>query len=416
MPRKTTCKSPLDPLETCESPAKDMPVAATSESNLRKSGVLKYELLLLMVSIIWGSAFAAQQIGMQKGLGPMTFNGLRFAIGCLALIPVIIWRRKTTGHARAEEKLPRMGSAAAGVFLFAAASFQQIGLQYTSSANSGFITGFYILFVPVIGMFFGHKASKSLWAGILVCLVGFYLLSVSGDFVVSKGDLLTVICAVLWACQILIIDHVAGKGNPIQIAFLQFAICAVLSLAAGLLFENCTFSQIKAASGAIAYAGIMSVGIAFTLQVVCQKRCPPGPAAILMSLEAVFAAMAGYVILNQTLSGRAVVGCGLILCGVLIVQMVPMRRRTGKERRNPCNRKEAIRRGIGEMAASTASPTLLDLKNSSRAKGGKNEEGNNDCLQTGGCHVRRQHGAVRAPHRPAGRGRREDGQPRLHPG
>jgi drug/metabolite transporter (DMT)-like permease len=398
-----------------------MPVAATTELKLRKSGVLKYELLLLMVSIIWGTTFVAQQIGMEKGLGPMTFNGLRFALGCLALIPVITWRTKTTGRARVAGDLPYVGSVAAGVFLFAAASFQQIGLQYTSSANSGFITGFYILFVPVIGMFFGHKAPSSLWGAILVCLVGFYLLSVSEDFVVSKGDLLTLICAMLWACQILVIDHVAGKGDPIQIAFLQFAICAVLSLAAGFLFENCTFSQIKAASGAIAYAGIMSVGIAFTLQVVCQKRCPPGPAAILMSLEAVFAAMAGYVILNQTLTGRAVVGCGLILCGVLIVQLVPMRRRTGKERRNPCNRKEAIRRGIAEMAASTASLTVLDLKSSSRAKGGKNEEGNNidvnnDCLQTGGCRVRRHHGAVRAPHRPAGSGRREDGQPRLHPG
>jgi len=303
-----------------------MPVAATTEAKLRKSGALKYELLLLMVSIIWGSAFAAQQIGMQKGLGPMTFNGLRFALGSLALIPVIIWRKKMAGDARVEGKLPHMGSVAAGVFLFAAASFQQIGLQYTSSANSGFITGFYILFVPLIGMFFGHKAPSRLWGAILVCLVGFYLLSVSGDFVVSKGDLLTAICAMLWACQILVIDHVAGKSDPIQIAFFQFAICAVLSSASGLLFERCTFHQIVAASGAVAYAGIMSVGIAFTLQVVCQKRCPPAPAAILMSLEAVFAAMAGYLILNQTLTGRAVVGCGLILCGVLIVQLVPMRR------------------------------------------------------------------------------------------
>ena len=135
-----------------------MPVATTTKSNLRKRGALKYELLLLMISIIWGSTFVAQQIGMAKGLGPMTFNGLRFTLGCLVLIPVIVWRRKTTGHARAEEKLPRVGSAAAGVFLFAAVGFQQVGLQYISSANSGFITGLYILFVPLIGMFFGHKA------------------------------------------------------------------------------------------------------------------------------------------------------------------------------------------------------------------------------------------------------------------
>jgi drug/metabolite transporter (DMT)-like permease len=312
-----------------------MPVAATTESKLRKSGTLKYELLLLMVSIIWGSTFVAQQIGMDKGLGPMTFNGLRFAIGCLALIPVVAWRAKTTDRARVKGKLPYMGSVAAGVFLFAAASFQQIGLQYTSSANSGFITGFYILFVPLIGMFFGRKAPGTVWDAIPICLIGFYLLSVGGDFAVSKGDFLTLICAMLWACQILVTDHVAGKGDPIRIAFLQFAICAALSLAAGLLFENCTFSQVKAASGAIAYAGIMSVGIAFTLQVVCQKRCPPGPAAILMSLEAVFAAIAGYLILNQTLTGRAVVGCGLILCGVLIVQLAPMWKKNRKGKPQP---------------------------------------------------------------------------------
>ena len=250
-------------------------VATTIESRRRNSGALKYELLLLMVSIIWGSAFAAQQIGMAKGLGPMTFNGLRFALGCLVLVPVIVRRKKSTADAVKAAKLHYMGSAAAGVFLFAAVSFQQIGLQYTSSANSGFITGFYILFVPLIGMFFGHKASSGLWGAILVCLVGLYLLSVTAGFTVSKGDLLTLICAMLWACQILVIDHVADKGDPIQIAFLQFAVCAVLSTASGLLFERCTFHQIAAASGAVAYAGIMSVGIAFTLQVVCQKRCPP---------------------------------------------------------------------------------------------------------------------------------------------
>ena len=166
-----------------------------------------------------------------------------------------------------------------------------------------------------------------LWAGILVCLIGFYMLSVTRDFVVSRGDWLTLICAVLWACQILVIDHVAGKGDPIRIACIQFVVCAVLSALAGFYFETCTFSQVKAASGAIAYAGFMSVGIAFTMQVVCQKRCPPGPAAVIMSLEAVFAALAGYLVLDQILTCRAIAGCGLILCGVLMVQLVPMMRK-----------------------------------------------------------------------------------------
>jgi drug/metabolite transporter (DMT)-like permease len=290
----------------------------------RGKGALKYELLLLLVSMIWGSAFVAQQIGMEKGLGPMTFNGLRFTLGCFALIPVLLWRKKNLVLSDTKARLPYKACLSAGLFLFVGSALQQIGLQYTSTANSGFITGFYILFVPMMGVFFGHKVPNSLWAAVLVCLVGFYLLSVTGDFVVSKGDWLTLMCAVMWACQILVIDHAAGRGDPVQIACLQFAVCAVLSALCGLLFEHTTLSQIQAASGAIAYAGLMSVGIAYTLQVVCQKRCPPAPAAIIMSLEAVFAAIAGYLILNQTLTTRALLGCFLILFGVLIAQLVPL--------------------------------------------------------------------------------------------
>lgn len=292
-----------------------------SESTPRARRAVKYELLLLLVSMIWGSAFVAQQIGMQRGLGPMTFNALRFALGCISLVPIVLWRKKNRAPDDGVQKLPTLSSVGAGVFLFAAAGFQQIGLQYTSSAHSGFITGFYILFVPILGWFFGNKTPRSLWAAIAVCLIGFYLLSVTGDFTVSKGDWLTLICAVLWACQILAIDRASGKGDPVEIACLQFAVCALLSALCGLLFEHCSLSQVKAASGAIAYAGFLSVGIAYTLQVVCQKRCPPAPAAIIMSLEAVFAAIAGYLVLNQTLTGRAIAGCFLILLGVLMVQI-----------------------------------------------------------------------------------------------
>lgn len=289
--------------------------------------VYKYELLLLLVSVIWGSAFVAQQIGMEKGIGPMTFNALRFALGSLCLVPIILWRNRHNPRPPGAAGFPVKWSLIAGLFLFAAAGFQQIGLMSTSSANSGFITAFYILFVPLIGLFFGHKAPKSLWAGILVCLAGFYLLSVTDAFEVSNGDWLTLICAVLWAGQILAIGHVAGKGDPIRIAVLQFTLCALLSALAALLFETCTISQLNAAAGAIAYAGIGSVGIAFTLQVVCQEKCPPAPAAVIMSMEAVFAAIAGYLVLNQVLTGRAIIGCGLILCGVLVVQLLPMLKR-----------------------------------------------------------------------------------------
>ena len=288
---------------------------------------MKYELLLLLASIIWGAAFVAQQIGMERGLGPMTFNALRFALGCLSLVPVLLWRRRGRKIASKPTKLPIAVSVWAGLFLFAAASLQQIGLQYTSSANAGFITGFYILFVPVLGLFFGHRARVSLWGGIAVSLVGLYLLSVTGDFVMSKGDVLIMVGAVLWACQILAIDRVAGDGDPIVISVLQFSVCAILSLLAAVLFENWSLEAVKAGAGAVAFAGIMSVGVAFTLQVVGQKHCPPAPAAIIMSLEAVFAAIAGYLVLHQTLTGRALIGCILILLGVLVVQLVPMLKR-----------------------------------------------------------------------------------------
>jgi drug/metabolite transporter (DMT)-like permease len=297
---------------------------STASPKSHRTGALKYELVLLVISVIWGSAFVAQQIGMEKGLGPMTFNGLRFALGCISLIPVIIWRKTHLLEASQKISFPYIGCVGSGLFLFGAAAFQQIGLQYTSSAHSGFITGFYILFVPLLGLFLGHKAPKSLWFGIAVCLAGFYLLSVTGNFVVSKGDWLSLMGAVLWAGQILIIDHIATKGDPVRIACFQFAVCSVLSGLCGLLFETCSLSRIMAASGAVAYAGFLSVAVAYTLQVVCQKRCPPAPASILMSLEAVFAALAGYLVLNQTLNARALVGCFLILSGVLLVQLVPI--------------------------------------------------------------------------------------------
>lgn len=301
---------------------------STSGAKPGGMGVFKYELLLLLTSIIWGVAFVAQQIGMERGLGPMTFNGLRFALGCLSLVPVLLWRRRGREVASGPPNLPISGSVWAGLFLFAAASLQQIGLQYTSSANAGFITGFYILFVPVLGLFFGHLARASLWAGIVVSLVGLYLLSVTGDFVISKGDALVMVGAVLWACQILAIDRVASEGDPIMISLLQFAVCAILSVLAAAVFENWSLAAVKAGAGAVAYAGIMSVGVAFTLQVVGQKHCPPAPAAIIMSLEAVFAAIAGYLVLHQTLTGRALIGCLLILAGVLVVQLVPLMRGT----------------------------------------------------------------------------------------
>ncbi len=289
---------------------------------------LKYEALLLVASILWGSTFVAQQIGMRDGLGPMSFNALRFALGALTLAPLILWR-KGRPPVRSEGAFPWAGSLMAGGFLFAAAGTQQIGLQHTTSANSAFITSLYMLFVPVFGVRFGHRIPGILWFALPVSLAGFYLLSVTGDFQVARGDGVTLLSAMLWAGQILAIGHVAVKGDSLRIAGVQFVVCALLSLLAGLLFETPTLAQIRAAWGAIVYAGLISVGVAFTLQVVCQRRCPPAPAALIMSLEAVFAAVAGWLVLNQRLGLRALAGCGLIFGAVLMVQLVPLMRGRG---------------------------------------------------------------------------------------
>jgi len=255
---------------------------------------------------------------MERGLGPMTFNALRFALGTLVLVPVI-WLRQTS-----DTGLPLKGSLLAGVCLFAAAGFQQVGLQYTSSANAGFITGLYVVMVPVIGLFLGRQARRSLWVGAAVCVAGLYLLSVTAELTMGKGDLLVLVCAVLWAFQILVIDHVAQRGDPVRIAAVQFAVCTGLSAVAAGWFEPCTMAAVRAGAGAVAYAGIFSVGVALTMQEVCQKRCPAGPAAVMMSMEAVFAALTGYVVLGQTLTPRALLGCGLMLAGMLMVQLVPL--------------------------------------------------------------------------------------------
>jgi drug/metabolite transporter (DMT)-like permease len=293
----------------------------------KQDSPLKYELLLLLMSLLWGSTFVAQQIGMQRGLGPLTFNGLRFTLGALALVPVMAWRKRHLKLSPADAGLPVKGALLAALFMFAAASFQQIGLQYTSSANAGFITGLYVVLVPLIGIFLKHKARQSLWAGIAVCVAGLYLLSITDGLRMGKGDLLILACAFLWAGQILAIDHAARRGDAIKIACLQAAIVALLSLVGGLVFETWSLAAVKAGSGAVAYSGLLSVGVAFTLQVVCQKRCPPAPAAVIMSMEAVFAALAGYFILSQTLTPRAILGCCLIFCGMLIVQLVPILRK-----------------------------------------------------------------------------------------
>ncbi|WP_020561223.1 DMT family transporter [Thiofilum flexile] len=274
--------------------------------------------LLLGAAIIWGFGFVAQRLGMEH-LGPYTFNGLRFILGALSLLPLIWWFSRKSGL---ELSLPLLiGGIATGSLLFIAASLQQVGLQYTTVANAGFITGFYLILVPILGLIIKHKTGLNTWIGAILTLVGLYFLSIKANFSIGYGDLLQLIGALFWAIHLLTIDHYSHRVNPIQLASLQFFVCSLLSFTVAFATEQPTLAGIQASWAALLYSGLMSVGLAYTLQVVGQRYAHPSHAAIILSLEAVFAALGGVLFLNEYLDQRALLGCGLMLTGMLISQL-----------------------------------------------------------------------------------------------
>jgi drug/metabolite transporter (DMT)-like permease len=289
---------------------------------------LKADGLLMLTALIWGAAFVAQRIGMEH-VGPFTFNGVRFALGALALQP-LIWRmqrnRTREGHAGiATGRIVRCGLIA-GCVLFAGAALQQVGIVYTTAGKAGFITGLYVVMVPLFGLALRQRAGAGTWIGAVAAAVGLYLLSVNEDFSIAYGDVLELIGAVFWAGHVLLI----GKLSPgmdgtdaVKLAAAQFVVCSALSLGAGVILEPIALAGISAAAVPILYGGLMSVGVAYTLQVVAQRDADPAHAAIILSLEAVFAAVAGYFVLDEVLGARALVGCGLMLGGMLLSQLKP---------------------------------------------------------------------------------------------
>ena len=286
---------------------------------------LKTDSLLLFAAIIWGFAFVAQRLGMQY-VGPFGFNGVRFALGCLVLLPLLLrnGRGGQDGSSRPAGffSLPSpAGGLLAGLVLFAGASFQQVALVYTTAGNAGFITGLYVVLVPILGIALGHRTHAGVWIGTTLAAAGLYLLSVTDRFTLSPGDLLVLIGAFIWACHVHIIGWLSPRQDPLRIAFLQCGACAVLSLIVSAVIEQNTPRRYLSAAIPILYGGILSVGVAYTLQVVGQKRAKPAHAAIILSLEAVFAAIGGWLILGEILTPRAVMGCALMLCGMLVSQL-----------------------------------------------------------------------------------------------
>jgi len=288
-----------------------------------REGTVKSDILLLITAVIWGFAFVAQRVGMEY-VGPFTFNGTRFLLGCLVLIPFILLRSrklKRQGIVRAPNRSLIPGGCLAGAVLFLGASFQQAGLVYTTAGNAGFITGLYVVVVPFIGSFIGRKPNTGTWTGAVLATAGLYLLSVKGDFTIAYGDLLVLAGAFMWAIHVLIIDRLSPKNSALKIAFIQFAACSLLSFVTAVFVETIQVKNMVDAALPIFYGGCISVGIAYTLQVVAQKNAHPAHASILLSLEAFFAALGGWMMLDELLSPREMTGCAMMLSGMLLSQL-----------------------------------------------------------------------------------------------
>lgn len=284
---------------------------------------LKSNALLLLTAIIWGFAFVAQRVGAQY-LGSFSFNGIRFALGSLSLIPLMLIFREKSDSGVNQKLLPSSTISAgliAGGILFLGATLQQIGVAYTTAGKAAFITGLYIVIVPLFGIFLKHRLHLNTWLGVIIATAGLYFLSITEKLTIAKGDLYELIGVLFWALHILAIDHFCKKSNAFQLSFVQFVTCSVLSLISAFFFEKTTVSAIFQASIPILYGGICSVGIAYTLQVIGQKHAKPSHAAIIMSLETVFASIGGLLFLRENLTLRESLGCMLMLTGMLISQL-----------------------------------------------------------------------------------------------
>ena len=293
-------------------------------SNGIKNKVYQADLLLLITAAIWGSAFVAQRVGMNH-VGPLTFNGIRFALGALVLVPLIGWRNGSNRSGAEPFITIVKGGLLAGMVLFAGATLQQIGLVYTTAGKAGFITGLYVIFVPILGYFLGIRLTVSGWMGAGLAAVGLYLLSVTESFTLAPGDFWVLVGAVFWAVHVLVLGFLSPKMDTIKLACAQFSVCSLLSLLLAYFTETVTMEGLQGAFIPILYGGILSVGTAYTLQVVAQKDAPAIHAAIILSLEAVFSAIFGWLLLGEVLGLRAITGCCLMLAGMLIVQLCPIK-------------------------------------------------------------------------------------------
>lgn len=283
-------------------------------------------LMLLLATLIWGTSLVAQSVGMEH-IDPFTFNAARFLIGASILLPFIIipsmYHKREPQSSITPEKTPKLlikGGICCGCIVFITASLQQIGICYTTVGKAGFITALYIVIVPVLGLFWGNHITWHMWSSIFIALFGMYLLCMNESFTLTLGDTLVLFCALSTAVHILLIDHFSPHVDGIKLSCIQFFTCGLLSLISAFIFENPNWNSIIYASMPILYTGILSCGIAYTLQTLGQKYVTPIIACLILSLESVFSVLSGWLMLGEILSLKQIVGCILMFSAILISQ------------------------------------------------------------------------------------------------
>lgn len=303
------------------------------EQSVKKSGVSKA--LLLLTGLIWGVAFVAQSEGMNY-VGAFTFNCARFLIGGLVLIPCIFFLRKVNGDKQAamdqeaREKYRKtgiVGGLCCGVFICLGSTLQQFGIAQTTVGKAGFITALYIVIVPVLGLFLKKKAGLNIWASVAIAAAGMYLLCVNEGFSIGRGDFLVFLGSIGFSFHILVIDYFSPKADGVVISCIQFFTAGIISGILMFLFEHPSWSSLLAAWAPVLYAGVLSCGVAYTLQVVAQKNVDPTVASLILSLESAFSLLAGWVLLGQKMSAKELFGCVLVFAAIMLAQ-VPVKKRS----------------------------------------------------------------------------------------
>lgn len=293
---------------------------------------LRSDLMLLLTAFIWGSSFIAQSKGADL-LGPFTFNAFRYALAVISLLPVIyILGKKNSAKSeseplnqndhKAQRSILIKGGIATGLVLFVSTSLQQYAMAFTTAAKAGFITTLYVILVPIVGIFLKKKVRPLIWGCAILGVVGLYLLSIKpGTFSISHGDFFVLLCALGFTGHILVIDYFSPKTDGVKLSCIQFAVVSVASFIAMMFTEHLVIADVISAVIPLLYAGVMSSAVAYTLQIVAQKDADPTVASLILSLESVFAAICGAIILGETLTGREISGCVVMFIAIILAQL-----------------------------------------------------------------------------------------------